>query len=65
MMMMTKSQILTKFSCLNKGLECSSNLEKVVIRTVQTTFFNYNKYSGCIVVCYVLPHAIKPYIKNG
>ena len=32
----TKSKILTKLSCLNKGLECSSNLENVIIRT---TFF--------------------------
>ena len=49
------------FVCLNSGLECSSNLQKVIVLTA--CFCNIN--SEFMLMGYVLPHTTSPYIRNG
>ena len=49
------------FVCLNSGLECSSNLQKVIVLTARVCNIN----SGLMLVGYVLPHTTSPYVRNG
>ena len=51
-----RSKSLSMFVCLNSGLECLSNLEKVII--LKARFCSIRR--GFMLVWYVLPHTTRP-----
>ena len=49
------------FSFAKRGVLCSSNLAKLIIRIV----LFYKICNGLIFEQYVLPHTIQPYVRKG
>ena len=58
---LTKSKNLTIFKDLKIGVVCSKNEEKVIIQMARFC----KMYIFFIFVLYVLPQAIREYMRNG